>query len=353
LSLRIIYLFAVEKCNFSKVDVKMEKLKKRKALSATLIIIVIVALFGYWYWTYMREKPSPYNLRYGHMGIADNAPIFVAVEKGFFAEEGLNITLVQFTGGPQIIEAVVGGSIDVGHTGIVPALMAYSQGINIRIMTDQAHWDLEHDASAWVVKNDSDIASVDDLKGKKYTVNSYGTLTYFVASTVFQRHGLTVPNATNPSGDIEVSLIPFPKMPQALLAGQVDVIDTVEPYVTIAVQLGGKVMYHPATSIFSDHVWHTATAFFTQDFVEKNKGVVDAFIRANVKAVDWIKDNREGTMEIIAKYTGLDYDLVKAMALPAWSESLDAGGVQREMELLLEEGWITEPLNITQLVYSP
>jgi len=329
------------------------EVSKRKTLSIVLVVVIIAAaLVGYWYWTYAREKPKPYNLRYGHMGVADSAPIYVAVEKGFFAEEGLNVTLTRFTGGPQIIEAAVAGSIDCGHSGIVPAIMAFSSGIPLRIMTDQATWDLEHDASAWVVRADSDIQSVEDLKGKTYAVHTYGSLTYLVAQIVFKTHGLKTP--PDPSPDVNVVLIPFPKMPEALSATDgVDVIDTVEPFVTIALQMGGRILYHPATSIFPDHVWHTATAFFMQEFIDEHKDVVDAFIRANVKAVRWIRDNREETMRIVAKYTGLDYDLVKTMALPTWGESLDSNGVQREMELMLEWGWIKESIDVSKLVYSP
>lgn len=325
---------------------------KKKALSAILIVVIAAVAIGtYWYWNYVLK--APYNLRYGHMGIADCAPIYVALEKGFFREEGLNVTLVRFTGGPQIVEAAVAGSIDCGHVGIIPALNAFSKGIPLRLMTDQATWNPQHDCHALIVRNDSDIWSLEDLKGKKYALHSYGTVNHLASSIILQQYDITMPSTTTTQGDVEINLIPFAQMPQALLSGSVDVIDVVEPWVTVAVQMGGRILYHPATSVFSDHVWHTATAFFMNDFVEKHKSVVDAFIRANVKAVRWIASNKEGTIEIIAKYTGLDRDLLEGMTLPDWTESLNADGVDREMQLMLEHGWITESLDVSELVYSP
>jgi NitT/TauT family transport system substrate-binding protein len=329
----------------------MERLMKRKALSVILIVLIAAVGIGtYWYWTYVLN--APFNLKYGHLGIADCAPIYVALEKGFFAQEGLNVTLVRFTSGPQIIQAAVAGSIDCGHTGIIPALNAFSQGISLRLMTDQGTWNASgHDGQALIVRNDSNIFSLEDLKGKNYALHSYGTVNHLASSIILKQHGIIMPSSATTQGDVLVNLIPFANMPQALLSGSVDVIDVVEPYLTVAVQMGGRILYHTATSVFSDHVWHTATAFFMNDFVQKHKAVVDAFIRANVKAVDWIRDNKQGTIEIIAKYTGLDTNTLGKMSLLQWSESLNANGVNREMQLMLEYGWIKQSLNINELVY--
>lgn len=323
----------------------MERIKEKKLLIVIVLSAIIVAsLIGYWYWSSTTKKPL--NLRLGYMPIVDDANLFVALEQGFFKEEGLNVTLTQFVGGPQVVEAVAAGSIDGGHAGIVPALMGIAGGIPLMMMT-ATYVDPEHEVNAWVVRENSSIKSVSDVKGKIFALHSTGGLNWLVDQVILERYGLT-------KGDLDVRLIPMAKHPEVLIGGTVDIADAFEPFVTFLLQKGGfRILTRTLTQVYPDHRWDYTTIVFTKDFVDKNKGVIDAFLRANAKALSWIKDHPEETSRMIAKYLNLEYELVKAMGKPGWLEKLDRNGVQREVELMLKYGWIKEPIDIDKHIYSP
>jgi taurine transport system substrate-binding protein len=94
----------------------------------------------------------------------NGARFFIAEAEGLFAQEGLELNLVKFTAGPPFFAAFQSGSIDVGFLGFQPAVTGIAQGIPIKIVA------VENDAGGaegLVVRQDSGIRSLSDLRGKK------------------------------------------------------------------------------------------------------------------------------------------------------------------------------------------
>lgn len=326
----------------------MEKIKQRKILALILILaIAIVSGAGYWYWNSFFAK-KPLNIVYGYLPIADSAVLFAAAENGFFKEEGLNLTLVAFRSGPHVIEALAAGSIQMGLSGIVPALNAYASGIDIRMATDGSHYDREHRCWGIVVRKDSGIKSIPDLKGKTFLLHSYGTVEDLAGMPVlFERYNMSWPK------DVNVVLVPWPQMPGVMLAGQADSAHMGPPYVTILLETGDFEVIWTYTEVFPDGEFPSTTTVFLKKFADEHPDAVNAFIRAYTKAVRWVNTHIEETKKIIANYTKIDYELVEKMDIPTWSEELDPKDIQRLIDVMLKYGGLKKEISVDEVIFKP
>jgi len=317
----------------------------KKLLSLILILTTLGAVGAYQYWSWITRKP--FNIRYAYTPYADSAPVYVAVEKGFFKEENLNVSLTKFLSGVKILEAAAAGDLDGGLAAIVPELQAFKEGINLRLAGPVSYYDKDHDPSAFIVAVNSSIQSVGDLRGKTFGVRSLAdALTVLTIRVALTRYGLTW-------DDIIPVSIPSPLAQiEALIAGRVDAIHSTEPFLTQALESGKvRIIYHPHTELLPDHKWQMVSSFFLKGFIDQNKDVVGAFIRAYKKAVDWINANPEETREIIANWTGMDSALAKKITLHAYSKEIDQEGLRGIINLMWEYGYLESDIALEDILY--
>lgn len=310
---------------------------------AVLVAVIIVSAGLYQYWRSLSK--GPFAIRYGYMPYSDCAPIFVAVDKGFFSEENLNVSLFKFFAGVKSIEAAVAGSIDMGFSAVYSVLVAYDGGINLKIATDGGHLDIDHDDSMIAVLKNSSIQSIADLKGKTIAVHSLVSPIQLALEATFQKYGFGLE-------DVNFEVISYPNIPEALLAGRVDAATLWQPSLSIALATGKVQVFRYWTELFPNHKYQMGTNFIMQSFIDQHKDAVDAFIRAYTKAVDWINENPQETRGIIANWTGLDPEVAKTMILKVWSTELDADAVKDIADLMLEYGEIEKEINLEDIIYQ-
>jgi len=321
----------------------IEKLDKR--ILAAILVAVIAGVGVYWYWSSTVKKPL--TLRYGYVPFADCAPIFVAVEMGFFEDENLNVSLTSFLSDVTIIEAAVAGSLDGGIVITSTGLSAFEGGINLKFAGCGTYYDKEHDPSVIVVRANSTIRSIEDLKGKTIAVSTVGAQGLLYWHALLRNHGLT-------PEDVEFTVIKSASDKlEAIIAGRVDAGVIGEPYLTPALETGKvRILSGIFTEVFPDHTYQMSTTFFMKSFIDEHKDAVDAFIRAYDKAVDWIDDHPTETREIIAEWTGMDPELCKKMLLQNYLTQLDQEGVERIIDLMLEYGLLEQDIALEDIVYQ-
>jgi ABC-type nitrate/sulfonate/bicarbonate transport system substrate-binding protein len=116
--------------------------------------------------------------------------------------------------------------------------------------------------------------------------------------------------------DIVIVDVPTPVMPDALKKGTIDVVATVEPWITFALQTGHAVLWMPAQKVIPG--FQLSTILFGPTLLEKNPEVGKRFMIACLKAVrQFNKGKTERNLEIIAKHTGLDKELLKRTCWPS------------------------------------
>lgn len=242
------------------------------------------------------ETPSveTVNINVGYMpNYGGLWSLMTAKEKGFFEEEGLNVTLTQFEDGPTIIAAMENGSVNFGYIG-QGAHKLCVQG-NATIIA------LSHISNGDALIGGPGITTVEDLKGKVVAYSS-GT-----SSEDILRNALTAHNMT--MDDIQAMDMDAPSIVTAMMSGGVDACATWSPNsLTILEGMEGTTKLADNMT-FSDTTVSLASWIATPKYLEENRDVTVRFVRALMKAMDYAADgNYEEVAQWCATQAALDYD---------------------------------------------
>ena len=242
------------------------------------------------------ETPSveTVNINVGYMpNYGGLWSLMTAKEKGFFEEEGLNVTLTQFEDGPTIIAAMENGSVNFGYIG-QGAHKLCVQG-NATIIA------LSHISNGDALIGGPGISTVEDLKGKTVAYSS-GT-----SSEDILRNALTAHNMT--MDDIQAMDMDAPSIVTAMMSGGVDACATWSPNsLTILEGMEGTTKLADNMT-FSDTTVSLASWIATPKYLEENRDVTVRFVRALMKAMDYAADgNYEEVAQWCATQAALDYD---------------------------------------------
>lgn len=256
------------------------------------------------------------KLNFGYMKIGDLSPFFMATEKGFFKEAGLEITLASMAGGAAIQPALASGAINIGWTNVVSMGQGYLQGFDFRFLANGAIVKRgTHDFSGLMVAMDSPIKTGKDLEGKIMGINTLGNVAQATAMLWVDKHG-------GDSSKVKWVEMPMPQMVPALVNKQIDACGAVDPFVTVAVrvQKQARLLGQPLGEVAPRFL--IAAYFSSEAWIEKNVTTVKTFVAAINRGIDAHNGNPEEAKAVIAKHTNLKPELVKDIVLPAFEKKL-------------------------------
>jgi NitT/TauT family transport system substrate-binding protein len=207
------------------------------------------------------------------------APVMIAKDKGYFAEQGLNVNLQALGGGSDIVAQTATGQFDAAIGGAGPGFFnAISSGLPLTVIAP-GHAEGNPVATPLMISKaaceSGAITSVADLKGKKVSVNAPGSATEYWLSQALGIGGLKL-------SDIDLQTLPFPDAVVALGAGAIDAAMIGEPYATMAEQQGLAVRLatdFPVQGIQPTVVF--ANDNFLKDHPDAAKGLVTAYLKAS------------------------------------------------------------------------
>jgi len=173
---------------------------------------------------------------------------YLALDKGYFEAEGLDVELVRFDTATAQVSALGTGQLDVGVGALSAGLLnAVGRGIPIEIVADRAT--LKNGALSFLVRKElidsGQITSWADLRGRSVANNGNGT-----AAQLALRRGLATAGLT--LQDIDQQLLPFPDMVAALGSGSIDMAVIIEPLASAAIGRGFAVRWQRAMDVFPD-----------------------------------------------------------------------------------------------------
>jgi NitT/TauT family transport system substrate-binding protein len=301
-------------------------------------------------------EAKPVALKIGMLKLTSSAPLFIAMEKGFFKEEGIEATAEWFEAAQPIAVATASGSVEVGATGITASLYnMIAGGQKLLIVADKGREQKGYSSSALLVHKDSTIASIKDLKGKKLGITQTGSTFHYMAGRLLEKYGLTL---------ADVELVPLGKisaMMETLQSKQVDAVLLNEPNITAVVKEGyGKVIAQVGDEI----EYQTSGIFFSQKFAD-NKDAAVRFMRAYNKAVRYYYDavlvqkdgkpapgaNYDEVVGIIAKYTDQPAENIK-LGLPYMDRDgkLLAEDIKTQIDWYFANKMIEKPIDYKTVV---
>src|SRR2546421_10634580 len=219
------------------------------------------------------------KVRVGYIGITCEAPIFTAVEKGFFKEEGLDVSLVkcEWTNYKDVLAL---GGYDVTHHLIMYFLKPVEQGLDVKF-TGGIHKGCLRVQTA----TKGNIHSIQDLKGKRIGVPGMGTPPFIFANRVLGANGI------DPSKEITWLVFPAGELGLALDKDEVDAVADSEPIGSLLIAQGKvrNVADQAADLPYSNE--YCCAVLVNGKFLAKNPKASAAATRALVKAAKWVETN--------------------------------------------------------------
>jgi NitT/TauT family transport system substrate-binding protein len=242
---------------------------------------------------------GPMKIRVGYIGLTCEAPIFTAVEKGFFKEEGLDVTLVKCEWANYKDVLALGG-FDVTHHLVMYFLKPIEQGLDVKFTGGIHRGCLRVQAPI-----NGKIKTVEDLRGKRIGVPGMGTPPFIFANRVLGAHGIDA------SKDITWLVFPAGELGLALDKGEVDAIADSEPIGSL-LMAGGKIKNVADQANDAPYNNEYCCAVLANGkFLAKNPKAVAAATRALLKAAKWVETNPSAAarMSVDKKYLASNPEL--------------------------------------------
>jgi NitT/TauT family transport system substrate-binding protein len=220
------------------------------------------------------------------------APFYIAIEKGFYEEEGLKYREFKMDPGTAMNHLTT-GNIDVTNNLLATLIQPIANGLDVKIPIA-----LHTGCVKVLVKPDSPVKSPIDLKGKKIGVPSMNSSTRVIPARVLASLGLKVDGA---GADVEWVIYPSAELPLALDRGLVDAIGSGDPAASIIESEGkARVIINNATDDNLKNEFCCVAPVRSQTLAEHPEAVAK-FLRAIQKASKWVQENPDETARIITE----------------------------------------------------
>ncbi|MGW2301878.1 ABC transporter substrate-binding protein [Streptomyces sp. NPDC001809] len=233
------------------------------------------------------KKLSADTVRLGYFPNLTHATALIGVKDGLIQKElgGTELKPQTFNAGPSEIEALNGGSLDIGFIGPSPSINAYvkSKGKNLRIISGSASGGVK------LVVNPDKIKTLDDLKGKRIATPQKGNTQDVALLNWIAEKGWKV-DPESGKGDVSVVRTDNKVTPDAFKSGSIDGAWVPEPTASKLVSQGGKVLLDE-TTLWPEKKFVITNIIVSQKFLTEHPDVVEAVLTGTVKTNEWINAN--------------------------------------------------------------
>ena len=215
--------------------------------------------------------------------------LFVGIEKGYFAEENIEVKPTFFRSGAELIPSLSTNQIDVASTSPGAALFnAMSSGVNAKIVAD--YWTIgkekSGDSAYMVVRKDlvtdGKFKTAKDSKGLTIAITARGQMTELYMDAFLAGAGLT-------ESDVKVVQLPLPDMVAALQNKAVDMISAIDPYPTLAVDSGVGVKVSSLSTVMPGLV--QAVLMYSDRMLKTDRNLGLRFMRAFTKSNRYVRSH--------------------------------------------------------------
>ncbi len=294
------------------------------------------------------------QVKVGVLGSASDAGLFIALEMGYFAQEGLDVELVSFDSAARMPPAIGTEQIQVGGGALSAGLFNLAaRQTPLKIVADKGLMSRGFGYEGLMVRQDlldsGGVKEVKDLRGRKIAHITEGNGTHFLLDRALRQGGLA-------ESDVELTTMPFPDMVPALANKTVDAAVYLEPNGVRAEEQGIARRILTGDQIFPDH--QLAVLFYSAGFAQQ-QGPARGFALAYVRGVRDYNDafvkqqGRNAVVEILAKHgTIKDPGMYGRMIPPGLSPdgALNMASIEQEVEWYVERGFIRERPNLAEIV---
>lgn len=270
------------------------------------------------------------------------APQYVAINKGFFEEEGIDLEITTGQGADKVMTAVISGQVDIGFSGPEACVYVYNEGKeDYAVVFAQL---TKRDGSFLVGRTPEPDFKWENLRGKYIIGGRKGGVPLMTLEYVLKQHGL-VPNV-----DLTVDTsVQFAVMAGAFTGGTGDYVTLFEPTATM-LEKEGKGYVLASIGQESGEIPYTCY-YAKKSFIEKNPEIIQKFTNALYKGQLWCQSHtpKEIAEVIQPSYPDTDLETLEAVAkrykeIDAWNQDpiLKEEALNRLMDVMQEAGELTQ-----------
>lgn len=231
------------------------------------------------------------------------APMYVAIEEGYFEDEGIDLELVCGFGADKVMTAVLSGEADIGFMGSESSIYTYNEGandyvVNFAQLTQRA-------GNFLVARENVDNFTWEDLKDTYVLGGRKGGMPQMVFEYILKQNGI------DPKADLEINQnIDFGSTAAAFSEGQGDFTVEFEPHAT-SLESAGK--GYVVASLGEDSGYVPYTAFSAKgSYIEENPEIIQSFTNALQKGMDYVQSHtpEEIAQAIAPQFAETDLDVI-------------------------------------------
>lgn len=278
------------------------------------------------------------------------APQYVAIEAGYFEEEGIDLTLVNGFGADKVMTAVLSGEADIGFMGAEASVYAYQEGandpvVNFAQLTQRA-------GNFLVAREEMPDFSWEDLKGKTVLGGRKGGMPQMVFEYILRQNGI------DPAKDLDINQnIDFGSTAAAFSGGQGDFSVEFEPSATALEQEGAGYVV-ASLGVDSGYVPYTSYSA-KSSFIEENPEIIQKFTNALQKGMEYVQAHSpEEIAKIIEpQFPETDLDTITTIVKryhdqDTWKENLifEEDSFQLLQDILEDSGELNKRVPYEELV---
>jgi NitT/TauT family transport system substrate-binding protein len=313
--------------------------RRTRLLGISAALLTVVVAFGATAAVAPARPQATVTITVNTLPIANALPMDLGIAKGFFAEQGIEITKRTLQSGNDIVLALQNSSGEIGYVGWVPAMIARTQGIPVTAIA-ASEVEGTSEADNWqniLVKGSSSIRAPADLAGKTIAVNALKGVGEVAIKGALKKLGIA-------PDSVKLLALPFPAMRAALNNGQVDAIWTPEPFMTQALTIdGARIVMAPGPVL--GRFWPNGGYVARDDWAAHNPGLAAKFRTAINKSLLYAQANPEEIRNLLPAAT-------RNVRLPVWSPIVDRDKMVQLAKLAKEFGVISTLPNMTKLLPS-
>ena len=260
------------------------------------------------------------TVKLGDLAAISNAAVYIAIEKGFFREQGVVTEISNFASAAKQVPALVAGELEVSVGSATAGLFnAVAQQAPFRIVADKGQAREGYGFSLLAVRKDlvdsGQVKSFKDLKGKKIAILAKGNIQHYLVGKMAEEVGLTI-------NDVELSFLDAPNQVTAFETKAIDAAYAVEPWVARFTERGVAVRFRTPDQVKGLGPVQVGVIIYSGKFITERRPVAQRWMNAYLKAADLFHKNGTKDPEIAAileKYTKVPAKVVQT-AIPPYQD---------------------------------
>ena len=273
--------------------------------------------------------------------IVDSAPLYLGREKGFFAEEGLDLKIENAVGGAAVVPGVMSGTLDFGRGNLLSTMVAIDKGLPLQCIANANSATGNPDFGAVVVPKDSPIKTIAELSGHTVSVNTLKNIGDTTIRSV-------VEDAGGDPSNIKFLEIGFSEAPAALDGRRVDAAWILEPFLTEALNNGARVLsynfseFHPKLDI--------SCVFASRKKIENEPELVKRFQAAMNKSLEYAQNHPDEVRKIVGTYTKISPAVLEKIVLPTFRTDFSREAAEKLGKRAKQYGTLSNEPNLEDLL---